>query len=85
MSVIQVSTREFREKQSAILDLADNGDNIIIRRGNKTYAITPISDDDLYFTPEILAKIDASIQQANAGKVHRFNDINELDKYLESR
>lgn len=85
MSVIQVSTREFREKQSAILDLADNGDNIIIRRGNKTYAITPISDDDLYFTPEILAKIDASIQQANAGKVRRFNDINELDKYLESR
>jgi len=54
MAVLQISTREFRDRQAAMLDMADRGENVVIRRGNKAYVITPISDDDLYFTPEIL-------------------------------
>lgn len=84
MAVIQVSTREFRDRQAALLDRADCGESIVLRRGNKSYVITPISDDDLYFTPEILAKIDRSLQEAKQGKVHRFDSIEALDKYIDS-
>lgn len=84
MAVLQISTREFRDRQASILDMADNGANVVIRRGNKAYAITPISDDDLYFTPDILAKIDRSLQEAKEGRVHRFDSIEELDKFIDN-
>lgn len=84
MTVLQVSTREFRDRQASLLDLADHGEHIIIRRGNKAYAITPIDDEELYFTPEILAKIDKSLQQAKEGKIHRFDSVSELDQYIDT-
>lgn len=83
MAVLQISTREFRNRQASILDMADRGENVVIRRGNKAYAITPIADDDAYFTPEILAKIDRSLQQAKEGRVHHFNSVEALDKFID--
>jgi hypothetical protein len=41
-----------------------------------------IDNDDLYFTPEMLEKIDRSIQQAKEGKVTRISNIEELNKFL---
>lgn len=38
---------------------------------------------DLYFTPKMIARIESSIQQANAGKTHAFNTIKDLDKYID--
>jgi len=67
-----------------MLDMADRGENVVIRRGNKAYVITPISDDDLYFTPEILAKIDHSLKEAEESKVYRFDSTEALDKYIDS-
>ncbi len=65
-----VSSREFREKQAEYMDRADNGEQIIVQRGkNKAYSITPITGDDLYFTPEMLARIDLSIKQAKEGEI----------------
>jgi hypothetical protein len=32
MTVLQVTSRQFREKQKAFFDLADKGEKIIIRR-----------------------------------------------------
>lgn len=84
MAVFQISTREFRERQASVLDMADRGENIVIRRGNKAYALTPISDEDLYFTPEIKAKINRSLQEVSSGKVRRFDSAAELDKFLET-
>lgn len=84
MSILQVSTREFRDRQAALLDLADQGANILIRRGKKVYAITPIDDEDLYFTPEVLKKIDLSLQHAKEGRVRSFDSIEDLDAYIDS-
>lgn len=52
MAVIQVTSREFREKQKNIFDLADSGEKIIIRRGKKqAYMLVPIDNTDLCLTP----------------------------------
>ncbi len=64
--------------------MADKGENIVIRRGDKAYTITPIKDEDLYFTPEMLARIDESVRQAKEGKTHSFSSMDELDKYIDS-
>jgi hypothetical protein len=69
MAILEITSREFREKQKNIFDLADKGEKIIIKRGRKqSYVLTPVDDDDLYFTPEMLDKIDRAVQQAKEGK-----------------
>jgi len=83
--MLVVSSREFREKQAEYFDRADNGEQIIVQRGkNKAYSITPISESDVYFTPEMLARIDLSIQQAKDGKVTSVKNKEELKQFLDS-
>ncbi len=84
MSVLQITSREFREKQKAFFDLADKGEKVIIKRGKKqAYVLTPINDDDLYFTPEMLAKIDKAVQEANEGETFAMNPGETLDEFLD--
>ncbi len=81
MAVLQVTSREFRDKQKAIFDLADKGEKVVIKRGKKqAYVLTPVSDDDLFFTPEMLEKIDKAVQQVKEGKVRKLTP--ELQKEL---
>jgi hypothetical protein len=81
MAVLQITSRQFRDKQKAIFELADKGEKIIIKRGDKqAYVLVPVDDDDLYFTPEMMAKIDKAVQQANEGKVRKLTT--ELQKEL---
>lgn len=38
--------------------MANNGKKVVIRRGLKqSYILTPVSEDDLYFTPEMIQRI----------------------------
>jgi hypothetical protein len=83
MAIVEITSRQFREKQKAMFEIADRGEKVIIKRGRKqAYTLTPVNEDDLYFTPEMLEKIDRSLQQANEGKVTRIRTIEELDKFL---
>jgi PHD/YefM family antitoxin component YafN of YafNO toxin-antitoxin module len=85
MATIEVTSREFREKQKAIFDKADNGEKIIIKRGKKqAYVLTPISVDDLYFSPEMLAKIEASKKEVEKGEVTKISSKEKLKEYLDS-
>jgi len=83
--MLVVSSREFREKQAEYMDKADNGEQVIVQRGrNKAYSITPISGDDLYFTPQMFASIKESIQQLSEGKGVSVNTPDELRTLLDS-
>jgi antitoxin YefM len=77
-----ISSREFRQNQKAYFDKADHGEQIIVQRGkNKSYALTPISENDMYFNTEMLEKIKQSIEQAKHGKTKKFEtneDIKDL-------
>jgi PHD/YefM family antitoxin component YafN of YafNO toxin-antitoxin module len=85
MATIEVTSREFREKQKAIFDKADNGEKIIIKRGKKqAYVLTPISVDDLYFSPEMLAKIEASKKEVEKGEITKISSKEKLQEYLDS-
>lgn len=58
MAVIQVTSREFRDKQKIMFDLADTGEKIIIRRGKKqAYVLVPIESTDFCLTPEAEERI----------------------------
>ena len=85
MAVLEISSREFKNKQTEMFDLVDKGDYIIIKRGNKrSYKISPVENDDAYFTPEIMAKIDKAMKEAEDGKVTKVTSIEELRSHLAS-
>lgn len=52
--MLQVTSREFRDKQASWLDIADQGEQVVIRRkGKRSYMLTPIYDSDITITPEL--------------------------------
>ncbi len=85
MAIIQTTSRQFRDKQKDFFDLADKGEKVIIRRGKKqAYLLTPVEDNDLYFTPAMLDKINRSLKQAKEGKVSIVKTEEELNQFLDN-
>jgi hypothetical protein len=72
--MLVVSTREFRDKQKSYLDKADEGIEILIQRGkNKSYRVTPVSDDDtLISKKELDAIIERGLEDIKNGNGKRY-------------
>ena len=72
--IIQISSREFRAKQKDYFDLADNGVQIILKRGRKqAYILTPIDDEDLFLSDELRKRIDKGLQDIKDGKGREYS------------
>ncbi|WP_407430455.1 hypothetical protein, partial [Arcticibacter sp.] len=85
MAIVETTSRQFRERQKDFFELADKGEKVIIRRGRKqTYVLTPVSDDDLYFSPEMIQRIKEAQEEIKEGKSISFNSVDEMDKYFQS-
>ena len=85
MAIVETTSRQFREKQKYFFDLADQGVKIVIERGSKqAYALTPITDDDLHFIPEMVQRIRESQQQIKDGKATTIRNKEELEAFFEN-
>lgn len=85
MAVIQITSREFREKQASMFALADNGEQVIIRRkGKMSYMLTPVYESDFTLSPGLEAKIEEGRRQYKEGNVITCATKEELDKFLKS-
>ena len=83
--MLVVSSREFREKQAEYMDKLDDGEQIIIQRGkNKAYSITPITEEDVYFTPLMIKKIKESILQVKDGKTQKVDTVEQLENFFKN-
>jgi antitoxin (DNA-binding transcriptional repressor) of toxin-antitoxin stability system len=83
--MIQVTSREFRDRQASLFDLADSGEEIIIKRGKKrAYTLVPVDDNDLYLSPEAEERIKRSREQYRNGEFTTCKTANEAIKFLES-
>ncbi|MFW6103911.1 MAG: prevent-host-death protein [Bacteroidota bacterium] len=78
-----ISSREFRQNQRKYFEKADKGEQIIVHRGkDKAYALTPVSEDDIYFSAEMVEKIKQSIEQVKQGKVKKITSPQEISDLL---
>jgi hypothetical protein len=67
--MLVINSREFRDNQAQYFNRIDNGEQIIVQRGkDKAYSIHTVSEDDLYFTPEMIARIGKALTQAEHGE-----------------
>ena len=84
-----VSNKEFIINQKRYFDLADEGQQIVIRRRNKrSYTLAPIDEDvdedeDWYPSPEMEAKIERAFQQYEEGKYTVINNKEELQQFFD--
>ena len=85
MAIVETTSRQFRENQKHFFDIADQGQQVVIKRGNKqAYVLTPINDDDVYFTPEMVQRIKESQQQIKEGKSTTVRNKEELKAFFDS-
>lgn len=83
--MIVISSKEFRDNQKMYFDRVDNGEQIIVQRGkDKAYTLQPIREEDYFFTPEMLKRIDESMQQIRDGKGIQLSNVDELKEFLKT-
>ncbi len=81
--MLVISSREFRQNQKMYFERADQGEQIIVQRGkDKSYALTPVGEEDLYFNAEMVKRIKESMNQAESGKTKRITTPEEINDLL---
>jgi hypothetical protein len=81
MEIVEITSKQFREKQNSFFQLADTGKKIIIRRGHKqAYVLMSVQNKDVEFTSDTLKRIDESIEQIKRGEFVRYTP--ELEQQL---
>jgi hypothetical protein len=84
-TIIETTSRQFRERQKDFFDMADKGQKVVIKRGSKqAYVLTPVSTDDLYFTSEMIARIKESQQQIKDGESVIIKTKEQLNSFFDS-
>lgn len=86
MAVIQITSREFREKQASMFALADNGEQVVIRRrGKVSYMLTPVYEEDFVLSPELEERLEEGRRQYRRAMsrpvLQRKNLINSWKRY----
>lgn len=81
--MVVVSSREFRQNQRLYFEKVDKGDQIIIQRGkDKSYILTPVDQDDLYFNAEMVKRIRKSLKQAENADVKKISTPEDITTLL---
>jgi hypothetical protein len=81
--MLVISSREFRQNQRLYFEKADKGEQIIVQRGkDKSYALTPISEDDIYFNEKMIKRIKESAKQAKNGEYIELSSSEEIKELL---
>jgi hypothetical protein len=81
--MLVISSREFRQNQKEYFEKVDNGEHVIVQRGkDKSYSISPVTADDMYFTAEMLMQIKSSILEVKRGEVKRVSTSKEISALL---
>ena len=86
MAILEVSARQFRDKQKSFFEIADSGRQLVIKRGKKqSYILTPITQDDFIATPALLEKIEKSRQQMRDGNYVECKTFEDNLNFLNSK
>jgi len=81
--MLVISSREFRQNQKMYFERVDKGEQVIVQRGkDKSYALTPVNEDDIYFNAEMLKKLKQSLEEVKQGKVKRVTTPDEISDLL---
>jgi antitoxin (DNA-binding transcriptional repressor) of toxin-antitoxin stability system len=83
--MIQVTSREFRDRQATLLSAADDGEYVVIhRRGKPSYTLVRVFNEDILLSPELLQRIEGVKREIERGEYTDCRTEEEIDAYLDS-
>lgn len=63
--MIVISTRDFRANQSKFMDMANSGEDVILKsRKNGSFKLVPVSEHDMLISKEYIIEPDADFERA---------------------
>jgi len=78
-----ISSREFRQNQKQYFERVDKGEHIIVQRGkDKSYALTPVTEEDMYFNAAMLKRIKQSVLEVQNGETKKISTSKEISDLL---
>ena len=78
-----ISSREFRQNQKMYFEKVDNGERIIVQRGkDKSYVLTPVTENDLYFNASMIERLKESILEVKNGETQTVSTSKEISDLL---
>ena len=81
--MLVISSREFRQNQKLYFERVDNGEHIIVQRGkDKSYALTLVTEDDMYFNTEMIKRIKQSVLEVQNGETKTISTSEEIKELL---
>ncbi len=81
--MLVISSREFRQNQKLYFEKVDKGEHIIVQRGkDKSYALTPVTEDDIYFNTEMIKRIQQSVLEVQNGETKTISTSEEIKELL---
>jgi len=81
--MLVISSREFRQNQKQYFERVDKGEHIIVQRGkDKSYALTLVTEDDMYFNAEMIKRIKQSVLEVQNGETKTISTSEEIKELL---
>lgn len=81
--MLVISSREFRQHQKEYFEKVDQGEQVIVQRGNnKAYVLTPVFSDDLLINTGMIEKLKQSLLEVQKGEVQKISNSNEIKDLL---
>ena len=77
-----INAREFRGNQKLYLDKVDSGSQIVLKRGKKSYLITPITEEDTIVDKELLDIIKQGEEDVKLGRTITVSGAEEIRNLL---
>ena len=81
--MLVISSREFRQNQKLYFEKVDKGEHVIVQRGkDKSYALTLVTEDDIYFNAEMIKRIKQSVLEVQNGETKTISTSKEIKELL---
>jgi hypothetical protein len=81
--MLVISSREFRQNQKLYFERVDKGEHIIVQRGkDKSYALTLVTEDDMYFNTEMIKRIKQSVLEVKNVETKTISTSEEIKELL---
>lgn len=79
-----LSVRDYRNNLASSFARADQGEQVLIRRRNRLYALMSVGREDLTITPELRRRIEEAEKACREGRCVSCGTPEELDSFFNS-
>lgn len=76
-----ISTRDFRANQTKFLDMANNGEDIVLKsQKSGSFKLVPVSENDTLISKEYILEPDADLERAISFEEFKEGALNHIKK-----